>query len=127
MLGALGAVGLALAYAAFPHVRVRIDRFIAPVRGDNSQLDRAYQSFAEGGLLGRGPGEGTIKTVLPDAHTDFVFAVVAEEFGAIACLRAARADRDDRAAAAAAGPPTSATASSATRRSRWRCWSACRR
>ena len=86
VLGGLGAIGAAGAYAAFPHVRTRIDRFIAPVRGDNSQLDRAYQSFAEGGLFGRGPGEGTIKTVLPDAHTDFVFAVVAEEFGAVACL-----------------------------------------
>ena len=86
VLGGLAAIGAASAYAVFPHVRSRIDRFIAPVRGDNSQLDRAYQSFAEGGLFGRGPGEGTIKTVLPDAHTDFVFAVVAEEFGAIACL-----------------------------------------
>ena len=86
VLGGLGAIGVAGAYAAFPHVRTRIDRFVAPVRGDNSQLDRAYQSFAEGGLFGRGPGEGTIKTVLPDAHTDFVFAVVAEEFGALACL-----------------------------------------
>ncbi len=85
-LGALSAIGLAAAYASFPHVRHRIDRFISPVRGDNSQLDRAYQSFSEGGLLGRGPGEGTIKTVLPDAHTDFVLAVVAEEFGALACL-----------------------------------------
>ena len=44
------------------------------------------QSFAEGGFLGRGPGEGTIKSVLPDTHTDFIFAVVAEEYGAIACL-----------------------------------------
>jgi cell division protein FtsW len=44
------------------------------------------QSFSEGGFLGRGPGEGTIKTVLPDAHTDFIFAVVAEEYGVIACL-----------------------------------------
>jgi cell division protein FtsW len=44
------------------------------------------QSFSEGGFLGRGPGEGTIKSVLPDAHTDFIFAVVAEEYGAVACL-----------------------------------------
>lgn len=85
-IGSLAAAGLAGAYAVYPHVRVRIDRFVTPVRGDNSQLDRAHQSFAEGGLLGRGPGEGTIKTVLPDAHTDFVFAVVAEEFGAIAAI-----------------------------------------
>jgi cell division protein FtsW len=44
------------------------------------------RSFSEGGFLGRGPGEGTIKTALPDAHTDFIFAVVAEEYGVIACL-----------------------------------------
>lgn len=108
VLGAIAAIGMTAAYASFAHVRQRVDRFIAPARGDNSQLDRAYQSFAEGGLFGRGPGEGTIKTVLPDAHTDFVFAVVAEEFGAIACivlvglmativlrpLRRAAADRD---------------------------------
>ena len=85
-VGALGAAGLAAAYAFYPHVRGRIDRFIAPVRGDNSQTERALQSFAEGGLLGRGPGEGTIKTVLPDAHTDFVFSVIAEEFGALTAL-----------------------------------------
>ena len=44
------------------------------------------KSFSEGGFLGRGPGEGTIKTALPDAHTDFIFAVVAEEYGVIACM-----------------------------------------
>jgi cell division protein FtsW len=85
-LGGLVAAGAAAAYAAFPHVRLRVDRFLFPPRGENTQLDRAYQSFADGGLLGRGPGEGTIKLLLPDAHTDFVFAVVAEEFGALACL-----------------------------------------
>jgi cell division protein FtsW len=86
VIGALVAVGLVAAYFVLPHVRWRIDRFLAPVRGDNSQLDRAWQSFADGGLFGRGPGEGTIKMVLPDAHTDFVLAVVAEEFGGLACL-----------------------------------------
>ncbi len=40
----------------------------------------------EGGFFGKGPGEGTIKTVLPDAHTDFIFAVIAEEYGVLACL-----------------------------------------
>jgi len=67
-------------------VRYRVDKFLAPTPGDYSQLDRAIKSFAEGGFLGRGPGEGTIKTVLPDAHTDFIFAVVAEEYGVVACL-----------------------------------------
>ena len=85
-IGCVGAVGMAFAYSTFPHVQHRLDRFLSPARGGNTQVERAFQSFAEGGLLGRGPGEGTMKTILPDAHTDFVFAVVAEEFGAVACL-----------------------------------------
>jgi len=85
-LGGVGIGGLAAAYYAFPHVRGRVARFLDPASGDTFQTDRAIQSFAEGGFLGRGPGEGTIKSVLPDAHTDFIFAVVAEEYGALACL-----------------------------------------
>lgn len=86
LFAATGAAGLFAAYHLFPHVKLRFDRFLHPAPGDNSQIDRAMQSFVEGGFLGRGPGEGTIKSVLPDAHTDFIFAVVAEEYGAIACL-----------------------------------------
>jgi cell division protein FtsW len=86
IIAGCGAMGLAFAYSSFDHVRWRIDKFFSPTPGDNSQLDRAMKSFAEGGFLGRGPGEGTIKTALPDAHTDFIFAVVAEEYGVIACL-----------------------------------------
>lgn len=85
-LAGVGAAGLFAAYHAFPHVQSRVDRFVTPNVGDNTQVERAMQSFSEGGFLGRGPGEGTIKTVLPDAHTDFIFAVVAEEYGAVACL-----------------------------------------
>ncbi len=85
-LGGAGIGGLAAAYYAFPHVRGRFARFLDPGSGDSFQTDRAMQSFAEGGFFGRGPGEGTIKSVLPDAHTDFIFAVVAEEYGALACL-----------------------------------------
>jgi cell division protein FtsW len=81
-----GVLASGAAYLSFPHVRQRVDKFLAPTPGDNSQIDRAMQSFWEGGFLGRGPGEGTIKTVLPDAHTDFIFAVVAEEYGIAACL-----------------------------------------
>ena len=68
------------------YVRWRIDRFLHPSMGDSFQTDRALQSFIEGGFFGKGPGEGTIKTVLPDAHTDFIFAVIAEEYGVLACL-----------------------------------------
>lgn len=85
-LAGLGGVGLWLAYENFSHVHSRLDRFFSALPFENFQVDRAMQSFAEGGLFGRGPGEGTIKSVLPDAHTDFIFAVVAEEYGVIACL-----------------------------------------
>lgn len=86
VLAACGAAGLGLAAYAFPHVRFRFAKYLSPTPGDNSQIDRAMQSFVEGGFFGRGPGEGTIKTVLPDAHTDFIFAVVAEEYGVVTCL-----------------------------------------
>lgn len=86
ILAILGGAGLWLAYENFGHVQSRLDRFFSPLPFENFQVDRAMQSFAEGGLFGRGPGEGTIKSVLPDAHTDFIFAVVAEEYGVIACL-----------------------------------------
>ena len=86
LIGVAAAGGLFAAYNTFAHVRFRIDRFLNPLPGDLSQVDRAMRSFTEGGFLGRGPGEGTIKTALPDAHTDFIFAVVAEEYGILACL-----------------------------------------
>ena len=86
ILAAVGGAGLVAAYIHFPHVASRIDRFFTPQTGDFSQGDRAIRSFVEGGFLGRGPGEGTIKTSLPDAHTDYIFAVVAEEYGAVACF-----------------------------------------
>jgi cell division protein FtsW len=81
-----GVLGLAGAYLGLGYVRLRVDQFLAPSPRDHSQTARAMRSFVEGGFFGRGPGEGTIKTVLPDAHTDFIFAVVAEEYGIIACL-----------------------------------------
>jgi cell division protein FtsW len=86
IIGVCGILGAVYAYTNFDHVRYRVDRFFSPTPGDNSQIDRAIASFSEGGFLGRGPGEGTIKNVLPDAHTDFIFAVIAEEYGVIACL-----------------------------------------
>ena len=86
VLAGLGLTAAILAYATIPHVASRIDRFLDPASGDSYQIDRAMDAFGQGGLLGRGPGEGMIKRVLPDAHTDFVFSVAGEEFGLIACL-----------------------------------------
>jgi cell division protein FtsW len=74
------------AYAFFPHVRSRVSRFLDPQVGDSYQVNRALEAFGNGGLLGRGPGEGRVKDVLPDAHADFVFAVMGEEFGFIVCV-----------------------------------------
>ena len=88
MLFVIGAVALAplalfTAYKTLDHVKVRIDKFF---EGGSWQVDQARQSFAEGGIFGVGPGDGTIKLHLPDAHSDFIFAVAAEEYGAIACI-----------------------------------------
>jgi cell division protein FtsW len=88
MVGLAGtaAVGLAGAYLMVPHVRARISRFMDPASGDTYQVSNAIESFVRGSWFGRGPGEGTVKRILPDSHADFVFAVAAEEFGIVLCL-----------------------------------------
>jgi cell division protein FtsW len=88
MIGLAGtaAVGLAGAYLLVPHVRARISRFMDPSSGDTYQVSNAIESFVRGSWFGRGPGEGTVKRILPDSHADFVFAVAAEEFGIVLCL-----------------------------------------
>jgi cell division protein FtsW len=85
-IGVLFVAGGVGAYFAFDHVQTRVDRFIDPAGGEAYQVQRSLEAFANGGLFGRGPGEGQVKAVLPDAHADFVFAVVGEEFGMIAAL-----------------------------------------
>jgi cell division protein FtsW len=80
-----GAGLLALAYATLPHVASRIDRFWTG-EGDNYQARSALAAFQQGGLWGVGPGEGEAKLDLPEPHTDYIFAVVGEEFGAVACV-----------------------------------------
>jgi cell division protein FtsW len=82
----LGAVGMIAAYHTFAHVQSRIDRFLNPETGDNFQVNTSLEAFMNGGLFGRGPGEGTVKAQLPDAHTDFIMAVAGEEFGFVVCL-----------------------------------------
>ncbi|OJY78331.1 MAG: cell division protein FtsW [Rhodospirillales bacterium 70-18] len=85
LLGLFGVGGVA-AYYTISHVRSRVDRFLDPSSGDNWQVMRAQEAFGAGGLLGRGPGEGHVKDLIPDAHADFIFAVAGEEFGMIICL-----------------------------------------
>lgn len=86
MLGC-GFVGVAVSsYFLFAHVRDRVDQFFDPTRGEGYQVSKAIDAFHSGGLFGLGPGEGRVKEVLPDAHTDFIFAVAGEEFGFFLCF-----------------------------------------
>ena len=83
----MGVVGLAVgAYLILPHVQSRVDRFLDPASGDNYQIDRSMEAFMNGGLMGQGAGEGSVKNFLPDAHSDFIFAVAGEEFGLLFCV-----------------------------------------
>ena len=86
ILGFVGIIGAIGSYLVFPHVASRVDNFLDPSAGDSYQVDTALNAFDNGGLFGTGPGEGVVKTILPDAHADFIFAVVGEEFGLIAVL-----------------------------------------
>ena len=119
VFGLVGAAlsSVAVSYALVPHVASRIDRFLNPDKGDTFQVDTSMQAFHNGGVLGAGPGGGTAKLVLPDAHTDYSFSVIGEEFGLIACLgimalflfiiirvlRRAKLEKDPFAALASAG------------------------
>ena len=79
--------GIVGAYLLLPHVASRINSFLDPENSENYQVTKSLEAFESGGLWGRGPGEGMVKQFLPDSHTDFIFAVAGEEFGAINCLR----------------------------------------
>ncbi|MBE7184918.1 MAG: putative lipid II flippase FtsW [Methylobacterium mesophilicum] len=85
LFGGVGLVGGFAAYTLLPHVAGRIDRFMTG-EGDTYQVDLGREAIIRGGWLGQGPGEGTVKRILPDSHTDFVFSVAAEEFGIILCM-----------------------------------------
>jgi len=89
-LGGVGTLGVLLAYRFIPHVRLRIEKFVDPATGggmgDTFQVDTAMESFISGSWFGKGPGEGTLKRILPDSHTDFIFAVTGEEFGVLFCI-----------------------------------------
>ncbi|MDR0677077.1 MAG: putative lipid II flippase FtsW [Holosporaceae bacterium] len=85
ILAAIGISGVFLTYVFLPHVTARIDKFLDPAVGDHYQINMSLEAFANGGLFGVGPGEGIIKKHLPDAHADFVFSVLGEEFGFFIC------------------------------------------
>lgn len=84
--GGVALTGFTSAYFLIPHVKSRLDRFLNPSAGDTRQVDTALAAFRDGGWFGRGPGEGVVTHDLPDAHTDYIFAVIAQEFGIILCL-----------------------------------------
>lgn len=78
--------GVTGAYLLLPHVSKRINSFLDPDSSENYQVNKSLAAYENGGLYGRGPGEGSVKQILPDSHTDFIFAVAGEEFGAIICI-----------------------------------------
>lgn len=81
IIGFIGVIGVGLAYAGLDHVRDRIDRFLVPESGDSYQVDRSMEAFMNGGMIGTGPGQGTVKLQIPDVHSDFIFSAIGEEWG----------------------------------------------
>jgi cell division protein FtsW len=84
-LGIAGLVGIVLAYFLYDVATARIDEFLFG-KGDSFQTANAMRTLTAGGLFGMGPGGGTRKFGLPEPHTDYIFSVIGEEFGLIACL-----------------------------------------
>jgi cell division protein FtsW len=84
-LAVAGVVGIVLAYLFYDVATTRIDQFLLGT-GDTFQTDNAMRTLTAGGLFGMGPGGGTRKFGLPEPHTDYIFSVIGEEFGLIACL-----------------------------------------
>ena len=67
----------------FSYVFRRVEVFFDPSKGDSVQSSKALEAIKEGGLTGQGMGEGTLKYRVPEAHTDYIISVIAEEFGSI--------------------------------------------
>ena len=82
----LGIIGLVVFYFTLPHFHARVDQFLYGSDETSYQINRAMEAFQHGNLVGQGPGEGTVKLLIPDAHTDFIFAVAGEEYGVWMCL-----------------------------------------
>jgi len=86
-----GLAGLVAAYFFYPVANQRINGWLgigvtAGQGADTYQTDMAHATLTAGGFFGTGPGGGTMKFKLPEAHTDYIFSVIGEEFGLIACL-----------------------------------------
>ena len=81
-----GLIGIVGAYCFLPHVQIRIQQFLASDNELSYQVKKSLEAFQSGHFFGRGPGEGVVKMNIPDAHTDFIFAVAAEEYGLFLCL-----------------------------------------
>ena len=84
--GVGGVCALFVLYFTYPHFRARVDQFLYGTNETSYQINKAMEAFQNGNLVGRGPGEGTVKLSIPDAHTDFIFAVAGEEYGVWLCL-----------------------------------------
>ena len=81
VLATAGFLAIGLAYISLSHVQSRIDRFLFPEGGDTYQIDRSREAFMNGGWIGTGPGQGTVKNRVPDVHSDFIFTAIGEEWG----------------------------------------------
>ena len=82
-----GGLGLlVIAYFSFDHVHTRVNQFLASDGELSYQVRKSLEAFSNGHFFGMGPGEGIVKVNIPDAHTDFIFAVAGEEFGLFLCL-----------------------------------------
>jgi cell division protein FtsW len=67
----------------FEYIKIRLLSFLNTSSGNNYQADRASDAISGGGFFGRGIGEGTLNSKVPEAHTDYIISVISEEFGAI--------------------------------------------
>ncbi|MCD2322417.1 putative lipid II flippase FtsW [Sphingomonas sp. IC-56] len=89
-LAGTAAAGVVAAYLFYDTARTRIDNFLFPTKeaalADRYQVEMAHDTLTAGGLTGTGPGSGQMKFRLPEAHTDYIFSVIGEEFGLLACI-----------------------------------------
>lgn len=86
VIGVMGIFAATAIYFIFPHFQMRIQQFLASGNEISYQVRRSLEAFKSSNFFGRGPGEGIVRSTIPDAHTDFIYAVAAEEYGVFLCL-----------------------------------------